>query len=65
MWKDEIKKQRSNKQQLRMEALDFADDILDIIKKKLSRSRIDLPKDRRLEFRQTLRELFLEAADLE
>ena len=37
MWKDKIKKQRSKEQQLRMDALDFADDILDIIKNKLVR----------------------------
>tara|TARA_R100001440_G_scaffold577_4_gene1804 strand:+ start:1263 stop:1460 length:198 start_codon:yes stop_codon:yes gene_type:complete len=65
MWKDEIKKERSDEQQLRMEALDFATGILDRIEQEFGRSRINLPKDRLLEFRQTLRELFLEAAGLE
>ena len=65
MWKDEIKKQRSEEQQLRMDAMDFAESILARIEQEFGRSRINLPKDRLLEFRQTLRELFLEAADLE
>jgi hypothetical protein len=65
MWKDEIKKQRSNEQQVRMDALDFAESILDRIEQEFGKSRINLPKDRLLEFRQTLRELFLEAAGLE
>ena len=65
MWKDEIKKQKSEEQQLRMDALDFATGILDRIEQEFGRSRINLPKDRLLEFRQTLRELFLEAAGLE
>ena len=65
MWKEEIKKQRSDEQQLRIDALDFATRILDRIEQEFGRSRINLPKDRLLEFRQTLRELFLEAAGLE
>ena len=61
----DIKKQRSEEQQLRMDAMDFAESILARIEQEFGRSRINLPKDRLLEFRQTLRELFLEAAGLE
>ena len=72
MWKDKIKKQRSKEQQLRMDALDFADDILDIIKNKLSKVKhpsrmkdvLMMSEPTRKELRQELRELFLEAADI-
>lgn len=65
MWKDEIKKKESEEHQLRMDALDFAESILARIDREFRRSSINLPTDRLLEFRQTLRELFLEAAGLE
>ena len=65
MWKEEIKKKKSGEQRLRMDALDFATKILDRIEQDFEKKNIGLPKNRLLEFRQTLRELFLEAADLE
>jgi|TARA_R100001463_G_scaffold71156_2_gene124962 hypothetical protein len=69
MWKEEIKKQRSNEQQLRMDILDFAD-------KTMSRILMDLRKMLKddtlreddsyfLDFRQKLREFALDYAGLE
>jgi len=69
MWKDEIKKQRSDEQQLRMDILDFAD-------KTMSRILMDLRKMLKddtlreddsyfLDFRQKLREFALDYAGLE
>jgi hypothetical protein len=65
MWKDEIKKQRSDEQQTRMDAMDFAETIISRIEAEFARNSLKVDKDRLLEFRQTLRELFLEAAGLE
>ena len=64
MWKEKLRK-KSGEQRLRMDALDFATKILDRIEQDFEKKNIGLPKNRLLEFRQTLRELFLEAADLE
>ena len=69
MWKDEIRKQRSNEPQLRMDILDFAD-------KTMSRILMDLRKMLKddtlreddsyfLDFRQKLREFALDYAGLE
>ena len=68
MWKDEIKKQRSEEQQLRMDALDFADSIIDRIVMKLRTMLKDdtvgsTDNDIR-ELRQPLREIFLDRAGL-
>lgn len=62
---DNIKKERSEEHELRMEALYFAEKMKSQIESYFSRKGVDLPKDRLLKFRQTLRELFLEAAGLE
>ena len=67
-WKSEIKKKRSEEQQLRMDAMDFADAIIDRIVVKLR----TMLKDNTVgetdndiqELRQPLREIFLDRAGL-
>jgi hypothetical protein len=48
-----------------MDAMDFAETIISRIEAEFARNSLKVDKDRLLEFRQTLRELFLEAAGLE
>ena len=61
MWKDDIKKQRSEEQQT--DAMDFAVSVTDRIVTLLNRSRPqrDLTLEQRGEVRRYLKKLFLEA----
>jgi len=63
MWKDEIKKKRSEEQQERMDAMDFAESVLARIDRLLNnyRPQKDLTTGKRLEVRNYLKDLFLEA----
>ena len=63
MWKDDIKKQRSEEQQTNIDAMDFADSVLARIDTLLNRSRPqrDLTLGQRGEVRRYLKKLFLEA----
>ena len=69
MWKEEIKKQRSNEQQLRMDILDFADktmsSILMDLRKMLKDDTLREDDSYFLDFRQKLREFALDYAGLE
>ncbi len=69
MWKDEIRKQRSDEQQLRMDILDFADDTMSRIlvdfRKMFKDDTIRGDDSYFLDFRQKLREFALDYAGLE
>ena len=66
MWKDDIKKQRSEEQQTNIDAMDFADTVLARIDTLLNRSRPqrDLNTEQRGEVRRFLKKLFLEAKQM-
>lgn len=63
MWKEEIKKERSEEQQTNIEAMDFAESILGRIDTLLNRSRQqrDLNTGQRAELRRYLKQLYLDA----